>query len=326
MSKKYLIELDPKNFSNDLDYYPLKKGLIPSTMGLSRLPKYSDRRDNIFQFGDSFNSLRNNKIKERNERVSKYYQKIEDSPLEIIKFIIHHLLTEYPNHFKLQGLESGKKELSCLLTGETICFGADYRLDSETGNKTNYLDLFDALAMQLTEDLVIHKIDEKKDYASQIHLFHPNGWSAEGAIGKSFDFIHQKVEGIHSIVPNTQAMMMRILESENSFERVAAINFKTNKYFNRHPDWAEIYNTPFNLKNPELYIRLERQTVTGFPNSRAFLFTIRTYMYDLNPKILGKEMTKVVYDTFKTPNSRVYSINFIERNRDEILKWYESYF
>ena len=43
-----------------------------------------------------------------------------------------------------------------------------------------YKDLFDALAAQVCEDLVVMKVDPitGKDYAQAIHLMAPNGWSA----------------------------------------------------------------------------------------------------------------------------------------------------
>jgi dimethylamine monooxygenase subunit A len=323
MSKKNLIEIEPEVFLNDLDYYPLYEELRPSTMGLNKLPKYNNDRDKIFQFGDSFKALRKNKLDERNQKIEKYYQRLGEPPKSILRFIINKLITEYPELFQIEDLKNGTKKLSCLKTRESLVF-RQLSLTSSLENPPSVVDLLDGLAMQVSEDLVIHKIQEQSDMASHIHLFHPNGWSAEGTIGKSFDFIHHDVEGIKSIVPNTKNMMNRILEEDFSFERIAAINFKTNKIFNRHPDFSKYYEKPFDLTNPQLFIRVERQTVTGFPKESAFLFTIRTYFYDLNPEVIGKDRTKILYETFLNPKQKVYSYKFIKDNREKILKWLDS--
>ena len=325
MSKKNLIEIEPDVFLNDLDYFPLYEGLRPSTMGLNKLPKYNNDRDKIFQFGDSFKALRKNKLEERKQDVEKYYQRLGEPTVGILKFIINKLVTEYPEIFQLEKLNNGQQKLNCLKTRESLVFNSDYSLSSDSENPLHNVDLLDALGMQVSEDLVIHKVLDQKDFASHVHLFHPNGWSAEGAIGKSFDLIHQGVEGIKSIVPNTKNMMDRILVEDFSFERIAAINFKTNKIFNRHPDFSEFYDKPFDLRNPQLYIRVERQTVTGFPKEKSFLFTIRTYFYNLNPEVIGKDRTKVLYEIFKKPKQKVYSYKFINDNREKILKWLENF-
>jgi hypothetical protein len=48
---------------------------------------------------------------------------------------------------------------------------------------------------------------------------------------------------------------------------------------NHHPDKPR---TPFDLRDPKAFLRVERQTIWGFPARGAALFTIRTYLYDLN--------------------------------------------
>ena len=38
--------------------------------------------------------------------------------------------------------------------------------------------------------------------------------------------------------------------------------------------------TPFDASSPRAFLRVERQTIWGFPARSAALFTIRTYLYD----------------------------------------------
>jgi hypothetical protein len=46
---------------------------------------------------------------------------------------------------------------------------------------------------------------------------------------------------------------------------------------NHHPDHPR---TPFDPRRPRAFLRVERQTIWGFPSVAAALFTIRTYLYD----------------------------------------------
>jgi hypothetical protein len=48
---------------------------------------------------------------------------------------------------------------------------------------------------------------------------------------------------------------------------------------NHHPNRPK---TPFDPANPRAFLRVERQTIWGFPRVGAALFTIRTYLYDCN--------------------------------------------
>ena len=47
---------------------------------------------------------------------------------------------------------------------------------------------------------------------------------------------------------------------------------------NLHPNGPR---SPFDPKNPRAFLRVERQTIWGFPHAGAALFTIRPYLYDL---------------------------------------------
>ena len=41
------------------------------------------------------------------------------------------------------------------------------------------------------------------------------------------------------------------------------------------------HGTRFDPSHPRAYLRVERQTIAGFPARGAALFTIRTYLYDI---------------------------------------------
>jgi hypothetical protein len=309
---KNLIKVDPKIFSYEEDFFPLYDGLKPSSMGLLPFSKHKKR----FLINEkSFKMFRKNKELCRKERLSKYYRHTSKKYPEIVKFIIQTLLKEYPEYFQSK-FANNVLTLQCKLTEEELKFDLEGNL-VDYKSKLKFVDAMDALAMQVPEDLVVHDFGKNgRDFASSIHLCACNGWSAEEAIGRGFDHIHKGVKGIKRIIPNTLKMMVFIATKLISFERLAAISFKTTSYLNRHPDFEHIYDKPFRSK---MHIRLERQTVTGFSGAtNAFLFTIRTFVYDVFDK--SRLRREAVSKVFENPPEKSYAYEVIMKHRDKVLK------
>ena len=250
-------------------------------------------------------------------------------------------LDENKEHFSL--LEDQKFfTLNCHLTKEILVFNKKFELVEQTTSlAVPFVDAFDALAMQVAEDLVIHKVpqgqlnplkkeEDKKDYAAAIHLCHCNGWDAEWGIGQTFDFVHKKVPRIDKIVPNATRMMLSFLTRGFRFERIAAISFKTSDVLNRHSDDIENWNKEFNVDEPFMNIRVERQTVKGFKKSAAFLFTIRTFLYDMNleKSDLNREVKvkrlNAIKNVFENPNEKSYAYTILLKFQESVLSWCKS--
>ena len=230
MNKLHSIE--PSVFDNDLDYFPLYDGLRPSAMGLKKMKLFKDdnsEQNKTFQFGESFFELRKSKEICRDERLSKYYQKTNESFPEIIGYIVQTLVEENANSFSLVK-DNNLCILNCVLTQEKLVFNEQWELvDQNTNLRVKFIDSFDALAMQVPDDLVIHKVpngqlnpfkseEDKRDYASYVHLCHCNGWDAEFAVNQTFDTIHQHVPRINEIVPNASRMMLSFLNQDWRFD------------------------------------------------------------------------------------------------------------
>lgn len=334
-----LLRINPSIFSQDLDYFPLYDGLKPSSMGLKRITKGVNAKDKekIFLFGPSFETLRASKIKCRQEDLSKYYQTRKHYP-EVIKYIIETLSTQNSEYFTLT-TESSTTTLTCHLTKEVLVFNSHYELLPISSTEFSYQDSLDALALQVGEDLVIHHTpsgqlnplkpeSEKIDSADCIHLCHCNGWDAKWAIGQTFDYIHKGVPRINQIIPNAKRMMFSFLQQSNwCFERIAAISIKTTDILNRHESFQELWDKPFDEENPLMHLRVERQTITGFSESECFLFTIRTFLYDLNTENstcdqeTKDKRKKAVIETIKNPNPKAYAYTIFMKNQAALLKW-----
>lgn len=310
-----LTENDP------FEYFPLRDGLKPSSVGLKKLPCYGDRlKDSRFQFDSLFHRYRASKIRARNERLSKYYQnsgRVNSGP--VIASLIDELTSVHPNYFSFDGAL-----LKCFLTGNELRFDASYRLLAQKSDLAiPYVDAFDALAMQVPEDLILHSVDAAGDFTSIVHLFHPNGWSAESSIGQSFAALHNGVKRMDKIVPNTTQMVQSLIKAPQVLERIAAISFRTDTILNRHPESPDaIRHKPFDrFQNPNLFMRLERQTTTGFPEISSFLFTIKTYFIDCDQRGRDEAKHACIRKAFEMDAPNAFSHKFINENRAQVLAW-----
>lgn len=316
--------------TDSLDYFPIRHGLAPSQIGLRRLPSYQEKAKNqIFQIGNDWHTALENKRACRAERLSKYYQthSAASDHRAICAWIIDQLCREWPDKFSRTFLHASEDfDLTCAHTGDTLAIrdGALQIAQSDIVSFADPVDLFDAIAMQIPEDLVIQSCasDFSSDHCSRIHLCHANGWSAEWAVGKSFDAIHARVPRIQTIIRDTSKILRAIVSSTAPMERVGAVNFRTSPILNRHPEIPEEKrHQPFHhLNHPYLFLRFERQCVVGFADSRDFLFTIRTYLTQISPRMPLDKWESFLL-CLNADSDGTNPDRFLNSNREELLRW-----
>jgi hypothetical protein len=164
--------------------------------------------------------------------------------------------------------------LNCTLTGETITIDAEMRV---TGG--DYVGLLDALACQVQEDLaIVSTAPSRGHWLSAAHVCFPNGWAPAEKVGHSFAAVHEPVAGMGEMNRRGEEFVDIMTRATDGLVRFAwGVTFDDR--LNHHPDKPR---TPFDPNNPKAFLRVERQTIWGFPSTGASLFTIRTYLYDLN--------------------------------------------
>ena len=128
---------------------------------------------------------------------------------------------------------------------------------------------FENLAMQLVEDLVIHRIKDGKNWTSAAHVCFPAGWYPEKVVGQSFFETHCEIP---MNVANGDKLMKAAIVS-GPFERFVW-SVSTEKLWNRHPT---VERKKFDPKNPSVYVIVERQIIYGFPKLECFLFALQQY-------------------------------------------------
>ncbi len=136
-----------------------------------------------------------------------------------------------------------------------------------------------------------------------------NHWSPGVKIGGTFNEIHDPVPGMQKVMDN-HVKMLQLLFKKGPFTRFAWGIAKDDR-LNHHPsapkdfkgiDWNGRKISP----STKLFVRTEKQNLIGFPSANAFLFTIRTYFYDIDDLLpVEKKLLYYAADDM-SPEARIY--------------------
>ncbi len=315
-------------------YYPYQKGRYEVAPGL--LPFTKDFGNGswdqkLFQLGPDFLEFRkqletNRKLEAHSKYVCFSETMVKPSIAKIVGFIAEKLAADYPAEIKVSQ------------TGQVMTFESSFtherlKINLEDGSllegkgSLKYETAWDALCSQVPEDLAVWKLNaDGSEEIEALHLNAPNHWAAESKIGKSFAAVHEPVAHIDKIVPWAVRILQGIID-KGPYVRFAW-GVGTDSRLNHHPvaapgtlddDWK---GRRFREDQPELFVRVERQVLWGFPELNRALFTIRTYFQDVhdlaenNPDALRGLIAAIMS---MSPESLVYK--GLDQDRDKILKW-----
>ena len=151
--------------------------------------------------------------------------------------------------------------------------------DARTNDRPHTLD---GLAMQVQEDLAVLQLDEQGgNRLTYLNVAMPSGWAPEQKIGRPFDQVHAPVPHIKPINAKQDAIARLMVNTARGAVRFAW-TITTDSALNHHPlrDTSAKHPTPLpDHPAGEPLLRVERQVIWGFPEHRASLFLIRTYLY-----------------------------------------------
>jgi len=186
---------------------------------------------------------------------------------------------------------------------------------------------FSELSSCMQEDVVIVCQEADNNWVEAASICFPNGWDAWGAVGNSFDHVHEKAPNIKNIVygERTKKMIKAIIESNYCFERVGAISINTSPEWIRHPAQADPRES-FTVNTDNLYIRFERQVCKGYQeigeNSSSvsgFVFLIKTYMLSFNR--LTNPQRRCLLRTVEENPKGLYYHSWIAQHQDLLMEW-----
>jgi hypothetical protein len=275
----------PPPLSHPARYFPFQSGRYEIAPGLSRFGRDFGNGivdDHVFQFDSAFSHYRAEKERVRNAKPGHHVLTADvpsDVAATVVPFIVHRLVQEHPDAFALARNSQGSS-LQCHLTGETIHFDNRWRLSGASGHRREavwYSDAIDAIASQVQEDLAILTIADGSHKLAAAHICFPNGWAPEQMIGRDFAGLHHAVPGMGAMNARAADFARLMLHSAEGMVRFAwGISFDDR--LDHHPSQPR---SGWESGRPAAWLRVERQTIWGFPEDNAALFTIRTYIYDV---------------------------------------------
>lgn len=129
------------------------------------------------------------------------------------------------------------------------------------------------MAMQIQEDLILHCMDDEKDWMAAGHVCFPSGWRPEYKVGKPLEQIHAPIPGMN--LGNSRKLVEAMVNT-GPFERfVWSAIFESR--INGHPRKPK---KKFDPEAPEVYVKVERQVTVPFPEQKAALFVLRQYILE----------------------------------------------
>jgi hypothetical protein len=163
-------------------------------------------------------------------------------------------------------------------------------------------DDYFSIAKKLNEDFLIHRIHKDKDFLSSAHVVFASHWNPKDKIGKSFDEIHSPVP---MNLKNSKKLVEAMIYGGN-FERfVWSVVYE--KKYNFHPS---LESKKFDIKNPEVYIKIERQVTVGFPENDFCLFILRQYL--IEEKDIDKKSLKIAIENMTNEQKKYKSLEDCE--------------
>ena len=268
-----------------MKYLPFLDGKYSTAPALTAMAKAEDKKDQfVFQLDDSYEDYLNNKACCRLENLHKYYVEAElypETQAAVNRQIVQQLTAEYPAIFILESSQNAN-----FLHNTRTGAGLQWKEDWIGIAHPVYTSLFDALCSQVQEDVAICQLKEDRDWLAAIHLSAPNHWAPEEKIGRPFSAVHAIVPGMEKLNQQYFKMLVTAVQ-KGPFSRFAW-GIATDTRLNHHPlpppgvDPVDWQGRRVEADTSKIYLRVERQTITGIPACNAFLFTIRTYFYDID--------------------------------------------
>ena len=310
-------------------YFPLANGRYEVRPGLYSLGENFENNpldQFIFQIDSKYPEYIQDKRRTLKESHQKYF--CTDNPslqslVQISVYIARQLCLEYPEYFKL---EENLDHIILHCNALTSQKQQDIYLPVSAKNTdlNQIKAVINNLMLQVQEDLAIIELKKDgQDFISLLHLSYPNHWSAEEKIGSSFIEAHSPVPNMESINNRSQQLLSALIH-KGPYVRFAW-GLSTDQKLNHHQtdnDMKAIsQGREFISADPALFLRVERQITVGFPEEYCFLFTIRTYHYNVADLKKNSMYCDALVSAVSSMSDETLKYKGLINDREEILKW-----
>lgn len=321
------------------EYHPWSTGTFDARAGLFKLGQQKvagESGQRIFLLDESVErAIANKRAIHRDRQLHRHYVAAALDPSvrrAFIEFVATQLVAEWPRVF-------GWKRETSIFSNRLLGWSA--RLDSVSGSVDVFerrdgslahladvepVDAIDFLACNVAEDLAVWQRDPESgnEWLSLLHVSAPHHWDPREKIGHDFERVHAPVADIE---PTSAAAsrLARAAVEQGPFVRFAW-GVATNDRLNHHPD-APHDGDRDNCAQPaieRLFLRVERQTLFGWPRANACLFTIRPYWYRVADVASEPLRRRQLTQALKSMSDRALAYKGLVTLRDPLVRWLET--
>ncbi|PYE56250.1 heme-dependent oxidative N-demethylase subunit alpha family protein [Deinococcus yavapaiensis] len=318
-----------------LRYYPFETGRYDVSAGLTRLGEqrvHGRIESHVFAFDATYERFLTAKIEAR-PKLHFFYQQAALSPMlrRAVLAAMLPRLAEDAREFVSWNGETLRNDLlgwSATLNLDEGSIGALTRFParfSASVANVEPLDALDFLALNVSEDfsIVARSNDTGEDWLAALHVCAPQHWDPREKIGRSFGPVHAPVGGSAALIA-TAPRLVHALTHKGPFARFAW-GLATSDRLEHHPatrDHEDRSERPFDPEST--FVRVERQTLTPFPDERGAFFTIRPYLYALREVAADADRRARLAAALRSMTAEHLAYKGMTSWRDEVAAWLET--
>lgn len=179
----------------------------------------------------------------------------------------------------------------------------------------------DFLGLNAQEDFSIISRTAQSDFLAALHVLSPQHWNPLDKLGRDFVAVHEPVAGIEP-VSRTAPRLVDAVIMRGPFVRFAwgvSMGNRLDHHPNAPADEDRSEATTFEPDGA--YLRVERQTLTGFPAANGALFTIRPYIYPLREAVKTPEYARALAAALRTMTPAQVSYKGLVVLMPALLAW-----
>ncbi|WP_424952284.1 heme-dependent oxidative N-demethylase subunit alpha family protein [Deinococcus sp.] len=180
------------------------------------------------------------------------------------------------------------------------------------------LDALDFLAMNVQEDLsILARRPDGSDFLAALHVLLPEKWNPLDKIGRSFAEVHAPVAGSGPMIASAPKLIEAVI-SRGPFVRFVW-GVTPSGELDHHPNLAPEVGLPTDPSR--FFLRVERQTLHGFPAQQGALFTIRAYLYPLTELLASPQKADALASGIRSMTPEQLTYKGLTRSGAALLDW-----
>lgn len=191
---------------------------------------------------------------------------------------------------------------------------------------TRPVSALDFLGLNASEDLTIVAHDPRsgRDWLAATHVLNPQHWDPRDKLGRDFTQVHAPIPGSGPMNASAPRLLDAVI-ARGPFVRFAW-GLSTTDRLDHHPaappDADRDARTRFDPHRT--FLRVERQTLTGFPHAHGALFTIRPYTHPLTQAAQEPAHARALAAAIRSMTPAQIAYKGLTHLRDDLLNWLDT--